>query len=106
MGDLANFVVALRNVVEHFLLSDVDFVGAEFGILQHVYKGLEDIVEIAFQTRPTDRGGVRTAAGFYFGRAHFEKVVELITGLGLRAASAPDFSVYIDQSGLGSRFVD
>ena len=43
--------------------------------------------------------GIRTAAGFDFRGANFEEVVELIAGLGLGAAGAPDFTVDVDQAG-------
>ncbi len=78
------------------LLREVEFVGAEFGILQQVGEDFEDIVEVTFQATQADGGGINTAAGFDFGRTHFQKIVELIAGLGLGAASAPDFAENID----------
>ena len=95
LGNFADLVVAAGDAVVFFLLGDVDFVGAEFGILQHVDEGFEDVVEVTFEAREVDRRGVRTAAGFHLGRADFEEVVELIAGLGLGAAGAPDFAVNI-----------
>ena len=106
MGDFADLIVAPRDAVVLFFLSDVDLVGAELGIAQHVHEGLKDVVEIALQARKADRSGVGTAAGFYLGGADFQEVVELVAGLGFGAASAPDLAVDVDQTDLGGRFVD
>ena len=42
----------------------------------------------------------RVAAGFDFGGADFEIVIQLIAGLGLGAAGAPDFAVHVEHAGL------
>ena len=104
-GDSADFIIAPRDAVVGLLLRQVEFVGAKFGILQQVDEDFEDIVEIAFQAGQADGGRIGTAAGFHFGGAHFEKVVELIAGLRLGAAGAPDFAEDIDQSDFAGGFV-
>ena len=106
MSDFADLVVAAGDAVVFFFLGDVDFVGAEFGIPQHVDEDLEDIVEVGLQAGEADGGGVWAAAGFDFRGADFKEVVELIAGLGLGAAGAPDFAVDIDQAGFGGGLVD
>src|ERR1039458_3645051 len=99
-------VMAAGDAVAFFLLGDVDFFGAELRVLQDVDEGLEYVVEVSLEAGEVDRGGVRTAAGFHLGRADFEEVVELITGLGLGAAGAPDLTVNIHEAGFVGRLVD
>ena len=53
-----------------------------------------------------DGGGVGAAAGFDLGGADFEEVVELVAGLGLGAAGAPDFAVDVDRPVFVGRLVD
>ncbi len=106
VGNFADVVVAAGNAVAFFLLREVDFVGAEFGILQHVDECLEDVVEVGLQAREADGGRVGSAAGFYLGGADFEEVVELVAGLSLGAAGAPDLTVNIHQTGFAGGFVD
>src|ERR1035441_8630751 len=106
LGNFADLVVAAGDAVAFFLLGDVDFFGAELRVLQDVDEGLEYVVEVSLEAGEVDRGGVRTAAGFHLGRADFEEVVELITGLGLGAAGAPDLTVNIHEAGFVGRLVD
>ena len=42
--------------------------------------------------------------GFDFGGTDFEVIVELVAGLGLAAAGAPDFAVDVEQAGFGRGF--
>ena len=100
--DVIHVVVAAGDGVEIFLLGQVKLVVTKFGLTQQGVEDLEDIIEIAFQARPRNRSGVDVAAGFNFRRPDLEIVVELVSGLSLGAAGAPDFSVDVDQSGFGS----
>ncbi len=54
----------------------------------------------SFRHEKRDGRGIGTAVGFDLGGADFEKVVELIAGLRLGAAGAPDFAVDIEHARL------
>jgi len=56
VGDFADVVVAAGDGVAFFFLREVDFIGAEFGILQHVDEGLEDVIEVGLEAREADGG--------------------------------------------------
>ena len=100
-GDAIDVVVAAGDGVEIFLLRQVKLVGAEFRIAQQVVEDLEDVVEIGLQAGQGNGGGIGVAVGLDFGGADFEIVIQLIAGLRLGAAGAPDFAVDVEQAGLG-----
>ncbi len=97
-NDSAHIVITTGNGVVHFFLRQIDFVGAEFGLAQQVIERLENIVEIALQARPRDGGRIGVAAGLNLGGANFEVIVELVAGLCLGSASAPDFAVNVEHA--------
>ena len=102
-SNCSDLIIASRDAVVGLLLCEVELVGTEFGILQQIGEDFENIVEIALQTRQADGGRVRAAAGFYFSGTHLQEVVELVSGLRLSAACAPDFSKDANQPNFGSR---
>ena len=99
--DFIDVIVAARDGVEIFLLRQVKFVVAEFRLTQQVVEDFEDVVEVGLQTGQGDGRGIGAAAGLDLGRTDFKIVVELVAGLSLGAAGAPDFAVEIDQADLG-----
>ncbi len=105
LRNLTDLVIAPGDGIFFSFFGDVDLVCAELRMLQHVDEDFEDIVEIALQAGKADAGGVRTTSGFNFGRADFEKVVELIAGLRLGATGAPDVTVNVDESDLARGLV-
>ena len=102
---LTDVVVAAGDGCLPALLGEVDLVGAELRTAQQVEEHFEYVVEIGLQAGEGDGGGIGVAAGFDFGGADFEKIVQLIAGLGLGASSAPDFAIDVDKSGLVRGFV-
>ena len=99
-GDAIDVIIAAGDGVEIFLLRQVELVGAEFRTAQQVVEDFEYVVKIGLQAGEGDGGRIGVAVGFDFGGADFEIVIQLIAGLGLGAAGAPDFAVDVDQAGL------
>src|ERR1700677_2231992 len=100
---LANLIIAPGDGIVRLFLGEVEFVGAEFRIAQQVGENFEDVVEVAFQATQANARGIGTAAGLDFGSAHFQKIVELISGLSFSAAGAPNFAEEIDEANFAGR---
>src|SRR2546423_14501399 len=105
MRDFANLVVAARNGVLHRFSSNVDFLGPELRVLQHIDKSFEDILEIALEAGEADRSGIGSATGFNFGGMHLKEIIQLIAGLRFGAARSPGLTVNVYQARLIRRFV-
>jgi hypothetical protein len=103
--NFSDLIVAPRNAVVGLLLRQVEFVSAEFGMLQQVSEDFENVVEVTFQAGQADASRIGTATGFHFGGAHFQEVVQLIAGLRFGSTGAPDLAEDIDQSNFGGGFV-
>ena len=101
--DAIDVIVAAGDGVEIFLLRQVKLVGAEFRPAQQVVEDFEHVVKIGLQAGQRDGCGIGVAVGLDFGGADFEVVIQLVAGLGLGAAGAPDFAVHVDQAGLCRR---
>ncbi len=97
-------IITARDGIVHFVLRQVDLLGAKFGLAKQIVERFEYVIEIAFQARPRDRGRVHVVASFNFRSANFEVIVELIASLSFSSTGAPDFAVNIEQSGLTRRF--
>src|ERR1700687_12246 len=85
LGDPLRVVVAARDTRVELVLRDRQLVLAKGGLPQQVVEYPEDGVEVPLQAGETDLGGVDVGRGLDLGRARFQKVIELVARLRLRA---------------------
>src|SRR5205823_5674236 len=88
-GNAGDIVIAARNGAVDLPLGEFNLLLAKRGMLQQVSGNRKHIIEVGFEARPTQECGVACAAGFDFGSARFENVIELIAGLALGSTGSP-----------------
>ena len=92
-----------REMASKFPSGEVKLVGAKLRPAQHVVEHLEYVVKIGLQAGKRNGCRIGSAVGLDFGGADFEIVIQLIAGLRLGAAGAPDFPVHVDHARLVGR---
>ena len=98
-------VVAADDAGGLLLLGEFELFLVEFGMEEQVEGKSEDLVGIAFEGIPGERGGVVVASGFNVGCFGFKQVVEGVSVDFGGAAGAPCLAVEADEAGFGGVFI-
>src|SRR5262249_55008278 len=98
--DLLDCVIATRDSGPDLVLGQIDFVLAEFRVVKKVTGQVEHKIKIALQAGERHEDRQRAAAGFEFGGAGLQEIVEFISGLALASAGAPGPAIYSGQPDL------
>ena len=105
LGDSVLIVVAAHDGRGFLLLGELQFFRAEFGMKQQVHGQRKDLVGVAFQRIPGERGGIVVAVGLNVRGLGFEQIVHGVAVHLRGSAGAPCLAVEADEAGLGGIFV-
>ena len=105
LGDASLIVVAAHDGRGFLLLGELELLLAESGMKKQVHGEREDLIGVAFERVPGDRGGIVIARCLNMRGLGFEQIVHGVAAHFFGAAGAPGLAVESDEAGFGRVFV-